>query len=1444
MVNKRNIPLLLILWVWSINSITGQVASDSLGCVPLLVQFTSPSDTLTNVMWDFKDGASSDRRNAGHVFVQPGVFEVTLSNYGQVVATKTITVYARPDISITADIYEGCAPLTVNFQNNTTVPPGVHIDGFLWDFGDGDGSSTESPAHQYNTVDQFNVTVNLTTNIDNCNISKTFNKYIKINSTLNTGFVIDSIGPACTYPSYIYIRNTGEKNTSYSYTWNFGNGNTSADIQPVPVRITKDSAYVISLEVNNNKGCIARVSVLADVTFFPKLNFLYNDTICAYRQTGIITQGKATEFSWNFGSAAGPETSKAKNPTVTFKENGQFDIYLTYTSKEGCEHDTTLRINVLQKNAGFTMTPEIICSLPAQITCKAKAKNYGLYEWNGIPGGPTYTFPIPDIKRDRFYQHVTEVVPVKLRVIHEGCEADTTIEYTYILPNSQFTISDHEGVIPFTVQIQDVSKSPLPINRWVVDWGDGTVLEYDSETIKTAHHEYTDAGFYYINMAIFTEGGCEDLYFGARITAHEKAPGNVKSNCKCVRPEDGIICYKQTMDAIISNPPSQIDALHFNLGPTIGNCDQQFNLFGVVMYNDPGNYQLTATLENGGEFKEVDGPAIRVLGPKAIMDYEVSCDGSYSVYFSHKSKEFTSIKWLIEGKEIAAHHFPYVFSGRGDYPVRLIAYNDTNACHPDTVHTLIRLRDVKARIETQPEWCFNQEHELIATASEDEVFGCKLGYTWSFPTANKPNIISNRDTVETLMPPGKHRIVLTVRDVNGCEARDSVEITSYFIDAGFVADAERICTPLQVLFTDTSRHDLPITRYDWSFNDQVNQPVVSHIFTSIDSLLMIVSLTIEDENGCRSTDTLEFETYQPHSELSVPSVVCEGVQTRFSATDFTDYRSHLEYRWLVDEQEICNTGDCSVPGFSPGDHTGRLIIREASTQCSQSYDFSFYATKRPQAVITPLEDSVFCYPKTLQLFGDQSVTDPRDRVSYRWSYTNGRSSAKVNTLETFGKGEFNIKLTLRSVYQCESKADIHIKLIGPEGAFTADKDRICKGETINYTLVNPREVKHYFWDFGQGEVDNNVSPARFTYDYFPPSGSTFASLVLYGHEKNCRVIQSMPVEFYKVNASFIPDTVCGSFMRIINNTIGARKATWYWAGTARQNVDSVITIQSEKYGSFPLKLSIEGIEGNCRDSMTSMVTFKEPAFLNLPKEIAPCQGDTLALPYNPVYEYIFSPAEGAVIAGNQIRVVPGSGSDLAITATSPDGCKATHKMKVGSRIITNQEIKKSVYTCEVQWEQKIAVDSAAESIITWYIPGLNAQEILSCTDCRIPRLRQDYTGPLYATVYDRNTCVVRDYQFNIINPEVKMPNVFSPNGDGQNDLFRPVPVRENTAALLTLEELKIYNRWGKEIYNNAHPWDGTTEGRPASAEVYYYNIMYNIGETCLIKVRGDVTLLR
>jgi gliding motility-associated-like protein len=88
---------------------------------------------------------------------------------------------------------------------------------------------------------------------------------------------------------------------------------------------------------------------------------------------------------------------------------------------------------------------------------------------------------------------------------------------------------------------------------------------------------------------------------------------------------------------------------------------------------------------------------------------------------------------------------------------------------------------------------------------------------------------------------------------------------------------------------------------------------------------------------------------------------------------------------------------------------------------------------------------------------------------------------------------------------------------------------------------------------------------------------------------------------------------------------------------------------------------------------------------------------------------------------------------------------------------------------------------------------------------------------------------------------IELPNAFSPNGDGNNDVLYPV------GGGYTRINLIIYNRHGEKVYETNElytGWDGTYKGELQPNEVYYY---YLTGE-CLggkvVKKKGDVTLLK
>jgi gliding motility-associated-like protein len=90
--------------------------------------------------------------------------------------------------------------------------------------------------------------------------------------------------------------------------------------------------------------------------------------------------------------------------------------------------------------------------------------------------------------------------------------------------------------------------------------------------------------------------------------------------------------------------------------------------------------------------------------------------------------------------------------------------------------------------------------------------------------------------------------------------------------------------------------------------------------------------------------------------------------------------------------------------------------------------------------------------------------------------------------------------------------------------------------------------------------------------------------------------------------------------------------------------------------------------------------------------------------------------------------------------------------------------------------------------------------------------------------------------------QVFIPNVFSPNGDGTNDLFSMRVGKDVTGI-----EMMIYDRWGKLVYqtNNLNKgWNGSYNGKDAEIGVYQYLIKVKYRDASVSTFKGDVTLLR
>lgn len=128
------------------------------GYTPLEVAFTDASTgNVTSRSWNFGDGGTSTATNPTHQYTAAGIYDVRLVVNGgpSVEAVNAIEVITRPEPEFSADVIEGDAPLTVEFENETQNA-GADPE-YRWFFGDGDAAQSENPTHTYEEAGVYTV---------------------------------------------------------------------------------------------------------------------------------------------------------------------------------------------------------------------------------------------------------------------------------------------------------------------------------------------------------------------------------------------------------------------------------------------------------------------------------------------------------------------------------------------------------------------------------------------------------------------------------------------------------------------------------------------------------------------------------------------------------------------------------------------------------------------------------------------------------------------------------------------------------------------------------------------------------------------------------------------------------------------------------------------------------------------------------------------------------------------------------------------------------------------------------------------------------------------------------------------------------------------------------------------------------------------------------------
>jgi gliding motility-associated-like protein len=120
----------------------------------------------------------------------------------------------------------------------------------------------------------------------------------------------------------------------------------------------------------------------------------------------------------------------------------------------------------------------------------------------------------------------------------------------------------------------------------------------------------------------------------------------------------------------------------------------------------------------------------------------------------------------------------------------------------------------------------------------------------------------------------------------------------------------------------------------------------------------------------------------------------------------------------------------------------------------------------------------------------------------------------------------------------------------------------------------------------------------------------------------------------------------------------------------------------------------------------------------------------------------------------------------------------------------------------------------------------------------------DSTSQIFVTATTRYNCKASDSAFVTTRPccEIFMPNAFSPNDDGRNDVFKAI-----TNGNHKVTNFRIQNRWGQVVYEAANPedgWDGSFNSKAQPLDTYYYFLRYKCTDGKTYETKGEVVLVR
>ena len=622
--------------------------------------------------------------------------------------------------------------------------------------------------------------------------------------------------------------------------------------------------------------------------------------------------------------------------------------------------------------------------------------------------------------------------------------------------------------------------------------------------------------------------------------------------------------------------------------------------------------------------------------------------------------------------------------------------------------------------------------------------------------------------------------------------------------------------------------------------------IFSNADTAAGSVMLI--LTTTGNGGCAAkSDTIVVSIQGALSiNISAPSSACAGAgAVPVSATVSTGQGT---WSTLGDGTFTPNNTSLNplyIPGS--GDFTANNVtLVFTSTNTGACAPVSDSAT----VILIPSPIPDFNYagvcPNDTTAFSDATTT-VGNIVSWDWDFGDGNTDTVQNPTNIYPtNGNYNVTLVVVSNNGCVNSITQTITIQPlPTAGFVSSAQ--CFVDSVYFTDISTTGngiITGWNWDFGDSDTSSAQNPSHF---YFSPGSYNVTLIAMSSFGCLDTITQAITVQ-PAPNAAFGNNSVCLNETTIFTDsstTSFGNVISWQWDfgdGNTSTSQNPTNTYLSD--GTHNVQLIVSSDNG-CSDTLIQTIVIYPLPVANY-GDSGHCENQAIYFYDSSIvsadsiisWQWIFGDGGMSTDINPTHIYFPAGSYGLTLVVESNYGCFDTLNEVI--TIDPTPLADFTVLTPIVNLDITSEFEDNSTGANSWY---WDFGDALGISTAQNPTHQYNLAATYVVTEIVTNLfgCMDTAYGEVIVTLPPQIPNGFTPNGDGQNDILFPLG-----GPYVSLE-FKIWNNWGELIFvsnRQDYGWNGTREGTQQPVGVYVYMLIATTEDNVEHQLHGDVTLLR